>query len=82
MKVRKTIYHGNLRSPDSITVKVGGFEKIFPLIRYTKIEIGDWIREIWKYELFPQPAYIYYNIDWDNDDILYCKYELIERSGS
>ena len=69
----KTIYNSNLREPDSYTVECGGKERMFDKSDAKKI--GEWIKSLWEGEFFPSPAYIYYNIDWDSDHVLYCKYE-------
>ena len=73
--LRRTIYNNNLRTPDSITVECGSHIKTFPAS--DKRAVGEWVREIWNNEFFPEPAYLYFNIDWDCDHILYCKYELV-----
>lgn len=73
MVVKKTVYQSNLRTADSYTVKCGDQSRIFPAAE--KASIGSWISQIWNSSLFPEPAYVYCNIDWDSDGILYCKYE-------
>lgn len=71
--VKKTVYQQNLRSPDSYTVECDGQVRNFPASN--KLDIGKWISQIWDNSFFPAPAYVYCNIDWDSDHILYCKYE-------
>ena len=70
----KTVYAYNLRPADSYTVECGRHKKTFPAS--DPKAVGKWIMDIWESEIFPYPAYVYYNIDWDCDHILYCKYEL------
>lgn len=74
--IQKTIYNENLRHPDSITVECGNERKTFD--ERDKAGIGEWIQSIWNKEFFPAPAYVYYNIGWDADHVLYCRYELKE----
>lgn len=74
----KTVYNHNLRKPDSYTVEYGGHKATFK--RGEEAMIGDWIQDIWTAEedgIFNvhSPAYVYYNIDWDCDHVLYAKYE-------
>lgn len=71
----RTIINDNLRTPDSYTVECGGFKKNFSASE--KKEIGSWVKSIWNEEMFPSTAYVYFNIDWDCDHILHCKYDLI-----
>ena len=71
----RTIINDNLRTPDSYTVECGGFKKNFSASE--KKEIGSWIKSIWNKEMFPSTAYVYFNIGWDCDHILHCKYDLI-----
>ena len=79
MKIEKTIYNHNLRKPDSIKVICGSNKKTFNQVDDLKA-IGNYIKSIWEEEkknnfgLFFSEAYIYYNIDWDCDNILFCKY--------
>ena len=70
----KTIYNANLRPADSYTVECGAHRKTFP--HGQEKQIGKWISSIWAEEIFPSPAFVYKNIDWDSDHVLYCKYEL------
>lgn len=72
----KTIYKDNLLPADSYVVECGEHKKTFQ--RGEETLVGMWIMGIWKEEIFPTPAYIYKNIGWDMDHILYCKYELKE----
>lgn len=71
----KTVYAHNLRPADSYTVECGCHKKTFPASDARAV--GEWIKQIWGNELIPKPAYVYANIDWDCDHVLYCKYELI-----
>ena len=75
--IRQTIYNDNLRTPDSVTVECGKHTKGF-LYPDDSEKVGDWVRSIWAEEFFPSPAYIYYNIDWDCDHVLFCKFEATE----
>lgn len=76
MKIAKTVYHNNLLTADSYTVKCGDQTKTFP--RGSEKEVGAWLKIIWQNEFFHLPAFVYYNIGWDNDNVLYCKYECLE----
>lgn len=73
MKITKTVYNSHLLTPDSVTVQCGDQKKDFSYAERGKV--GEWMKSIWENEFFPTPAYVYYNIDWDSDHILYCKYE-------
>ena len=73
MKITKTVYNSRLIPPDSYTVECAGQKKTFPVSEAKKV--GEWVEGIWENEFFPSPAYIYYNIGWDADHILYAKYE-------
>ena len=73
MKINKTIYHSNLLPPDSYTVEIGNKTKFFPVSE--KKNIANWIKSVWKTEPEYHPAYIYFNIGWGNDHVLYCKYD-------
>lgn len=73
MTINKTIINSRLLPPDSYTVECGGKKAHFSADE--KLKVGDWIMSIWKTGNF-QPAYVYYNIDWDSDHVLYAKYEL------
>ncbi len=74
----KTVYNHNLRQPDSYTVECGGKKATF---KYgDEAKVGAWIEDVWADEedgFFNvySPAYVYYNIDWDCDHVLYAKYE-------
>lgn len=72
MNIKKIIYNDNLRTPDSYTVECGGKTMMFN--KGEEPLIGEWIKSIWKDEFFPSEASVYYNIDWDCDHVLYCKY--------
>lgn len=77
--LRKTVYNSHLRTPFSYTVVCGGKKAEF---RYDdRDQIGKWMTERWKEQedgFFNthKPAYVYCNIDWDCDHVLYVKYEL------
>ena len=73
--LRRTVYASNLRPADSYTVVCDGNKRMFPASE--KRAIGKWVMEIWDNSLIPAPAYIYANIDWDCDNILLFKYELV-----
>lgn len=75
MAIVKTTYNTNLRTPDSYTVECGNKRKMFDVTEKSKV--GEWVKSVWENEFLPSPAYVYYNIGWDNDHILYCKYEII-----
>ena len=77
--LRKTIYNSHLRTPFSYTVECGG--KKVEFLYDNRDQIGKWMQERWKEQedgFFNthEPAYVYCNIDWDCDHVLYCKYEL------
>ena len=72
--IRKTVFNRNLRRADSYTVECGKHHKTF--FKGCEKAVGEWVKQIWNDELFPQPAYVYLNIGWDNDHVLYCKYEM------
>ena len=71
--ILKTIFNANLLPADSYTVECGSNRRDFP--RGSEKQIGEWVRSIWDEEIFPSPAYVYKNIGWDSDHVLYCKYE-------
>lgn len=73
MKLIKTVYNSRLLSPDSYTVECGNKKARFQ--KGEEKAVGDWVRGIWAKSVFKEPAYIYYNIGWDCDHVLYCKYE-------
>lgn len=78
--IQKTIYKPRLLEPYSITVECGTKKAKF---KYEdRAKAGDWMMDTWKEQedgFFNThfPAYVYYNIDWDADHILYAKYELV-----
>lgn len=74
-KMTKTVYNTNLRTPDSYTVECAGKTKTFD--RGDESKIGEWLTSIWLNEFFPSSAMIYYNIDWDCDHVLFCKYDAV-----
>ena len=76
--ITRTIFNRKLLEPFSITVECGGKKAEFKYEDRSKI--GNWMMAAWKeqeYGFFNthSPAYVYYNIDWDADHILYAKYE-------
>lgn len=79
MKVKKTVYKPDLLPAESYTIRCGDRKREFK--RGEEKKAGAWLLGIWeeeKDEFFSgplTPAYVYYNIGWDADDILYCKYE-------
>ena len=73
MKIIKTVYHDNLLPAYSYTVEIGNNKKEF--LGKDKRNIGKYVISVWKTEQEYHPAYIYSNIDWDNDHVLYCKYD-------
>ena len=80
-KIQKTVYNRRLMEPYSVTVECGGKKAEFRYEEQKKA--GDWMLATWKEQedgFFNthEPAYVYYNIDWDADHILYAKYELEE----
>ena len=77
LKIRKTILNSRLLSPDSYTVECGSKKARFNAT--DKLKVGEWIMSIWKSGEI-EPAYVYYNIDWDSDHVLYAKYELEAES--
>lgn len=79
--ITKTIYNNNLRTPDRVRVRIGKIEKYFAYPS-EKDEVMKFIENHWNAQENEQfffgdydDAYIYYDIDWDSDNILYCKYE-------
>ena len=80
MKVTKTVYNSRLREPYSYTVECNGKKAEFQHGEESKV--SEWVKGIWDEQedgFFNtySPAYIYYNIDWDCDHVLYAKYERI-----
>lgn len=73
----KTVLNNNLRTPDSVTVVVGDSKKLFKYPEENE-KVGTWILQKMEENFFLLPAEVYYNIGWDSDGILYCRYE-IER---
>ena len=89
-KVKKTVYNHNLLSPDYITAKIGKYS-IKETTRYNNAsykdacnKISQWAIEIWEVQklenlgAFYEPLYLYYDINWDADNILYCKFDCLE----
>lgn len=80
MQIKRTVYNHRLRTPDSVTVRCGGKKVTFTYSERAKV--GEWVKAIWNSEedgFFNNysPAYVYYNIDWDSDHVLYAKFERI-----
>lgn len=80
MTIQKTVYNSRLRPADSYTVECGGLKARFRWNEQHKV--GEWIMKVWKdqedgFFNTHSPAYVYYNIDWDCDHVLYCKYECV-----
>ena len=75
--IRKTVYNDRLLPPDSYTVRCAGEKAYFKA--EDKSKVADWILNVWDTVDCHAPAYVYFNIDWDSDDILYCKYELADE---
>ena len=80
MTIQKTVYNSRLRPADSYTVECGGRKANFKWNEQQKV--GEWIMAVWREQedgFFNThtPAYVYYNIDWDCDHVLYCKYECV-----
>ena len=89
-RTKKTVYNHNLLSPDYITARIGN-HKIKVTTRYNGAtykdaceKIAQWSIDIWEAQevetlgLFYEPLYLYYDINWDADNILYCKYDCLE----
>lgn len=78
--IKKVVYNHNLRTPDSITVECGRNKKTFSKDSFEEVE--KWLVEIWtkervenKFDFVPlSKARVFYNIDWDSDNVLYCEY--------
>lgn len=79
--INRTVYNPKLCEPYSVTVECGNMSSDF---RWKdRAKVGDWMMAIWKSQedgLFNtySPVYVFYNIDWDSDHILYAKYERID----
>lgn len=74
MTITRTIFNANLKRPDSIRVECGEYAKVFAYC--DRSQIGAWIKGIWAQdEFFHSAAYVYYDIDWDCNHVLYCIYE-------
>ena len=73
--IRKTIYNDNLRSPDSYTVRCG--DKKLNVSVGDEKKIADFFLNVWDEDPSRPAGYVYYNIDWDCDDVIFCKYDLI-----
>lgn len=77
MKIIRTIINDRLLPPDGITVECGNRKEHFK--PDDKLKVGEWIKAVWMSGEI-QPAYVYYDIDWDSDHVLYAKYELASES--
>lgn len=77
MTIIRTVFNDNLLPPDSYTVECGSRKARFPVD--DKSAIGEWIMSVWR-EGDIAPAYVYYNINWDSDHVLFAKYELDSAS--
>jgi hypothetical protein len=83
MKVNRVIYNHNLREPDRITVFCGKEKKHFKPSE--KREVGNWLTRLWEQQMeenfgliLTPEARVYYDIDWDCDHILYCKFTAVQ----
>lgn len=79
--IQRTIYNPKLREPFSVTVECSGEKAEFRWEERQKV--GEWLTQVWKNQedgFFNthSPAYVFYNIDWDADHVLYAKYELAD----
>ena len=78
MKVQQTVYNCNLRKPDRITVECGHERRFFAPDE--KCKVGKWLSSLWSKQeedfgwIVTPEAMVYYDIDWDNDHTLYCKF--------
>lgn len=85
MEIERTIYNPRLLPPDGYTAECKDFEGCFHKKHFKKGEeeaMRDWMLDIWKNQenpFFPvfSPIYIYFDIDWDADHILYAKYKRV-----
>ena len=83
MEIKLTVMNPNLRNPDSVTVRCGNKQKMFGCEEFSQVQ--GWICDIWneiseKNRFFPvyPEAKIYFNIDWDCDDVYYGKVERVK----
>ncbi len=79
MKIERVIYVPNIRQPDRITVVCGKEKRYFK--PEEKREVGNWLTSLWTKQqeenfgfILTPEARVYYDIDWDCDDVLYCKF--------
>ena len=84
MKVKRVIYNHSIREPDRITVVCGKEKKHFKPDE--KIEVGRWLEALWNKQqeenlgmLITPEARVYYDIDWDCDNVLYCKFVAVQE---
>lgn len=78
--IKRTIINNRLRDPFSVTVECDGKKAEFRWEERHKV--GEWMMQVWREQedgFFNthSPAYVYYNIDWDCDHVLFAKYELV-----
>ena len=77
MDIKVDFINHDLRKPDSVTVVCGKHKREF--LWEEKSQVRPWLESIWKEEeeknfgLFYSEAVMYYNIDWDSDNVIYCK---------
>lgn len=74
MKIRKTVYTSNTNDTDYYRICIGNSVKTFPYSE--KHLIGKYIQNQWKNYAI-SPAYIYGDSDWNLQNMLLYKYELI-----
>ena len=78
MNIKKTVIHGNLRTPEWYEVRIGDKKHTCT----EKQEVGEWIKSIWTGEQdefgfgYQLPAEIYFGYGLDEKS-LYCRYEVI-----
>ena len=78
--IQRTIYNPKLLEPFSVTVECAGKKVEFRWEERQKV--GEWLMQVWKdqedgFFNTHSPAYVFYNIDWDADNVLFAKYELV-----
>lgn len=79
MKVERVLINPWLREPDRITVECGPYKRYFKPDE--KPEVGKWLKSLWEQEqeenfglILHREARVYYDIDWDSDHVLFCKF--------
>lgn len=83
MEAILTVMNPNLRNPDSVTVRCGNKQKMFSSEEFS--QVTGWVRDIWNeisendpfFPVYPE-AKIYFNIDWDCDDVYYGRLERVK----